>query len=196
MTIVTEQTALLSQRLKTDTADLHERMHGLMERGQPFANRDNYACFVQAQYYFQRDVEHLFDDPALQAAVPDLQVRGREAASLADLHDLGITPAPENIVTANITMPAALGWLYVSEGSTLGAAFLLKEAKANLGLSETFGARNLAAYPEGRALVWKRFVSFLDQPTLTEADHDAVIAGAAAAFERFGTLLTRHFQLA
>ncbi|WDZ98492.1 biliverdin-producing heme oxygenase [Herbaspirillum sp. WKF16] len=195
MNTVIERPALLSARLKHETATLHEQMHALMERARPFADRAHYARFVAAQYHFQRDVEHLFDDPAIQAAVPDLQVRGREAAALADLADLGAAPGEEALASRGVAMPAALGWLYVSEGSTLGAAFLLKEAKDKLGLTETFGARNLAAYPEGRALVWRRFVGFLDRPALAPAEHDAVLAGAAAAFGRFGDLLKRHFAL-
>ncbi|MRT31368.1 biliverdin-producing heme oxygenase [Herbaspirillum sp. CAH-3] len=187
--------ALLSARLKDETATLHEQMHALMEQAQPFASRAQYVRFVAAQYHFQRDVEHLFEDPAIQAAVPDLQVRGREAAALADLADLDAAPGDAAIATGKVAMPAALGWLYVSEGSTLGAAFLLKEVKDKLGLSETFGARNLAAYPEGRAVVWRRFVSFLDAPGLSAQEQDAVVAGARAAFERFGVLLKRHFAL-
>lgn len=187
--------ALLSARLKDETATLHEQMHALMEQAQPFASRAQYVRFVAAQYHFQRDVEHLFEDPAIQAAVPDLQVRGREAAALADLADLDAAPGDAAIATGKVAMPEALGWLYVSEGSTLGAAFLLKEVKDKLGLSETFGARNLAAYPEGRAVVWRRFVSFLDAPGLSAQEQDAVVAGARAAFERFGVLLKRHFAL-
>lgn len=187
--------ALLSARLKDETATLHEQMHALMEQAQPFASRAQYVRFVAAQYHFQRDVEHLFEDPAIQAAVPDLQVRGREAAALADLADLDAAPGNAAIATGKVAMPEALGWLYVSEGSTLGAAFLLKEVKDKLGLSETFGARNLAAYPEGRAVVWRRFVSFLDAPGLSAQEQDAVVAGARAAFERFGVLLKRHFAL-
>lgn len=187
--------ALLSARLKDETATLHEQMHALMEQAQPFASRAQYVRFVAAQYHFQRDVEHLFEDPAIQAAVPDLQVRGREAAALADLANLDAAPGDAAIATGKVAMPAALGWLYVSEGSTLGAAFLLKEVKDKLGLSETFGARNLAAYPEGRAVVWRRFVSFLDAPGLSAQEQDAVVAGARAAFERFGVLLKRHFAL-
>lgn len=187
--------ALLSARLKDETATLHEQMHALMEQAQPFASRAQYVRFVAAQYHFQRDVEHLFENPAIQAAVPDLQVRGREAAALADLADLDAAPGDAAIATGKVAMPAALGWLYVSEGSTLGAAFLLKEVKEKLGLSETFGARNLAAYPEGRAVVWRRFVSFLDAPGLSAQEQDAVVAGARAAFERFGVLLKRHFAL-
>lgn len=187
--------AALSQRLKTETAVQHERMHELMAQADPFANREGYARFVAAQYLFQRDVEHLFADPAVKAAVPDLEVRGREAASLADLADLGAPVVVEDAwASEGVRMPEALGWLYVSEGSTLGAAFLFKEAKAKLGLSETFGARNLAAYPEGRAIVWRRFVAALDALNDPQAQ-DAVIAGAHAAYERFGRLLQRHFAL-
>lgn len=195
MNTVTERPALLSERLKNETGELHELMHSLMERAQPFASRANYARFVAAQYHFQRDVEHLFADPSIRDAVPDLQVRGREAAALADLADLGASAGEEAIASQGVAMPEALGWLYVSEGSTLGAAFLLKEVKEKLGLSETYGARNLAAYPEGRAIVWRRFVSFLDRPSLPQSEHEAVLAGAAAAYGRFGDLLKRYFAL-
>ena len=61
--------------------------------------------------------------------------------------------------------------------------------------ARSLSARNLAAYPEGRAVVWRRFVSFLDAPGLSAQEQDAVVAGAAAAFERFGVLLKRHFAL-
>lgn len=186
----------LSQRLKAETAEQHERMHALMARGNPFADRSSYTHFVAAQYLFQRDVEHLFRDAAVQATVPDLEMRGRQEASLADLADLG-APAPQGeLASAGVGMPAALGWLYVSEGSTLGAAFLFKEARERLGLSETFGARNLAAYPQGRALAWRAFVASLDTPALADpALQNQVIAGANAAYDRFGSLLEQHFSI-
>ncbi|MBS3017717.1 Heme oxygenase PigA [Comamonas sp. PE63] len=186
--------ARLSQRLKTETAQQHERMHELMERGNPFADRGSYARFVAAQYLFQRDVEHLFQDTAVKAAVPDLEARGRQEASLADLADLGAELPQGALGSEAVGMPEALGWLYVSEGSTLGAAFLFKEARDRLGLSETFGARNLAAYPQGRALAWRAFVASLDAPALDDAAiQDKVIAGANAAYDRFGSLLERYF---
>ncbi|MGI4779240.1 MAG: biliverdin-producing heme oxygenase [Janthinobacterium lividum] len=185
----------LSQRLKTETEPQHLRMHHLMELGQPFANRVNYAAFVAAQYLFQRDVEHLFADPAVKAAVPDLDARGRGAASLGDLADLGAAVPHDALASIGVGMPQALGWLYVSEGSTLGAAFLVKEAERHLGLSAGFGARNLAAYPEGRAKAWRRFVASLDDEALPQESHDAVIEGAFAAYDRFGELLQRHFGL-
>lgn len=194
-TLVVERPSL-ALRLKTETAAQHERMHQLMGQANPFASRDNYARFVAAQYLFQRDVEHLFDDARVQRAVPDLDTRGRQQASLDDLRDLGAAlPPDEPFASKGVTMPEALGWLYVSEGSTLGAAFLFKEAQANLGLTADFGARNLAAYPEGRAVVWRRFVASLDSEQIDVAEHDAVIAGANAAYNRFGELLQRCYDL-
>lgn len=186
----------LSQRLKNETAERHEQLQQLMDRAQPFANRANYTRFAVAQYLFQRDVEHLFVDPGMQAMVPDLALRGRATAALADLADLGSpTPPEEPVASTGVGMPATLGWLYVSEGSTLGAAFLFKEAQARLGLSAEFGARNLAAYPEGRATAWRNFVTALDAKTLDVSAHADVIAGANSAYDRFAVLLGRLFSL-
>jgi heme oxygenase len=181
--------APLSQRIKAATSSEHDRMEKLMAKAQPFASRQAYAGFTAAQYLFQQDVEHFFADTVLQSAVPDLQVRGRLQAARDDLTDLGAAVPRQPIVTSHVSMPEALGWLYVSEGSTLGAAFLLKEAQEKLGLSATFGARNLAAYTGGRAQVWKRFTAALDaQPAQA---HEAIIAGALAAYKRMGDLLSR-----
>ncbi len=179
----------LSQRLKAETAHQHDRMEGLMARAAPFSSRDAYAAFTASQYLFQQDVENFFADPALQQAVPDLQVRGRLQHARDDLADLGAAVPHEAPATAHVTMPEALGWLYVSEGSTLGAAFLFKEAQQKLGLTATLGARNLAAYPGGRMQVWRQFQATLDaQPA---SDHAAILAGAQAAYERMGQLLGR-----
>ena len=80
-------------------------------------------------------------------------------------------------------MLTALGWLYVAEGSNLGAAFLLKEA-IKLGLNDGFGVRHLAAAPEGRGLHWKTFTAALDTVALTPEEEQRVVAGAKAAFAR------------
>lgn len=179
----------LSQRLRTETASEHERMHQLMAKADVFSNQQRYAKFTLAQYYFQQDVEYLFKYPELTELVPDIEVRGRSQAALQDLEDLGLEPQQDEIATQNVGLPQALGWLYVSEGSTLGAAFLFKEAQKSLGLSAEFGARNLAAYPEGRAKVWKRFVQALDDAKFSKQQQDQVIEGAMAGFARFGRLL-------
>ena len=81
-----------------------------------------------------------------------------------------------------------MGWIFVSEGSKLGAAFLIKRAVA-LGLSDSFGARHLGEPAGGRAEGWKQFTRILDNLELSAEEDAAAERGAVAAFERFTELL-------
>ncbi|MCA4163264.1 biliverdin-producing heme oxygenase [Acinetobacter baumannii] len=185
----------LSLRLKQETAAEHERMHQLMSEAKVFSSKEKYAQFTLSQYYFQREIEHLFKKEGVAGLIPDLDIRGRSKQALADLNDLGIQPNGQQLQSENVQLPEALGWIYVSEGSTLGAAFLFKEAQKHLGFSETFAARNLAAYPEGRAKVWKRFVKALDEAGFDQTQQDRVVQGALDAFGYFGQALDQLDEL-
>ncbi|WP_139239760.1 biliverdin-producing heme oxygenase [Acinetobacter baumannii] len=185
----------LSLRLKQETAAEHERMHQLMSKAKVFSSKEKYAQFTLSQYYFQREIEHLFEKEGVAGLIPDLDIRGRSKQALADLNDLGIQPNGQQLQSENVQLPEALGWIYVSEGSTLGAAFLFKEAQKHLGFSETFAARNLAAYPEGRAKVWKRFVQALDETDFDQTQQDRVVQGALDAFGYFGQALDQLDEL-
>ena len=185
----------LMQRLKQETAFLHDRMEELMAQAEVFENKDNYRQFTLSQYYFQKDVEHLYEDSQVQQLIPDLDVRGRSEAALHDLADLGMKPALNTIATESVQYPQSLGWIYVSEGSTLGAAFLFKAAQEKFGYSADFAARNLAAYPEGRAIVWKRFKQTLDDANFSQQEQQLIIEGAMQGFHRFGELLSQLKEL-
>lgn len=185
----------LSLRLKQETAAEHERMRQLMSEAKVFSSKEKYAQFTLSQYYFQREIEHLFEKEGVAGLIPDLDIRGRSKQALADLNDLGIQPNGQQLQSENVQLPEALGWIYVSEGSTLGAAFLFKEAQKHLGFSETFAARNLAAYPEGRAKVWKRFVKALDEAGFDQTQQDRVVQGALDAFGYFGQALDQLDEL-
>lgn len=184
-----------ADRLSAGTDDLHEHLHGVVAAAEPFASRERFGTWVSVQYRFQHAIEPLYHMPALQSWLPDLANRGRLAAARQDLVDLGVgVPAlpPADPVR---DLPEALGWLFVSEGSTLGAAVLLKKAKAQLSLTETHGARHLAAAPEGRAQHWKRFVQAVDDLELDATDDARMLAAARAAFQRFDGLLREAFHL-
>ncbi len=147
---------LRSQRLNLLTNEPHQRLESLVKSKEPFASRDNFARFVAAQYLFQHDLEPLYRNEALARLFPGLASRARDDAARADLADLG-HPVPEgdqSVREADLSLAEALGWLFVSEGSKLGAAFLFKKAAA-LELDENFGARHLAEPEGGRAQGWK-----------------------------------------
>lgn len=175
-----------TKRLKAATRKAHEALDGFIMSAKPFESRANFGKFVQTQYLFHRDLDALFSNAVLGDLLPDLDGRRRLGYIEQDLADLTIsTPEGETVRfkenDAAFDLAEALGWLYVVEGSNLGAAFLLKDA-AKLGLDENFGARHLAGAPEGRGLHWRTFVAALDSIDLTAEEEGRAIAGAEAAF--------------
>lgn len=181
----------LAEKLKLTTAQEHERMEVLMAKAEVFANRDNYIQFTLSQFYFQEIVENLYAYPEVKNVIKDLDQRGRSIAALNDLKDFAIEPKIKNFIETipKISPLEALGWIYVSEGSTLGAAFLFKQAQSELGLTAEYGARNLAAYPEGRMIVWRRFKEALNEQKFSELEKNEVVKGAMDGFNYFGYLL-------
>lgn len=177
-----------TKRLKAATREAHEVLDGFIMSAKPFESRESFGKFVQTQYLFHKDLDAFFFNETLDGLLPDLKGRRRLGFIEQDLADLEIS-TPESADArfsqndAAFDLPEALGWLYVVEGSNLGAAFLLKDA-AKIGLGETFGARHLAGAPEGRGLHWRTFVAALDAIELSEAEEGRVIAGAEAAFRK------------
>jgi heme oxygenase (biliverdin-IX-beta and delta-forming) len=187
-----------AKRLRCATAGTHERLDKSIMAADPFASRECYGFFLQVQHQFHREIDTLYANAQLDQLLPDLGDRRRLHLVEQDLADLQID-APMSrmapVFDSEADVPTALGWLYVAEGSNLGAAFLLKES-ARLGLSETFGARHLAAAPEGRGLHWKSFTAALDAVNLTAPEDERVVAGARAAFARVQALVGEFLAVA
>lgn len=173
-----------AKRLKAATHETHDRLDRKIMECKPFADLERYGRFLDVQYRFHHGIDPLYGHDELAAILPDLKARRRLDLIRKDMLDIEI-PLPVLTPDADylIDVPSALGWLYVAEGSNLGAAFLLKEA-AGLGLSETFGARHLAAAPEGRGLHWRRFTAALDRLDVSAEAEERVIEGARQAFSR------------
>jgi heme oxygenase len=184
---------LRSQRLNQITHEPHSKLDALVKAHAPFETPANFARFVVAQYLFQSELVSLYNDAELTAIVPDLPARCRADAAKADLADLDTdVPVPVAGALKHPTKAEALGWIFVSEGSKLGAAFLIKRA-VGLGLSEAFGARHLGEPAGGRAEGWKSFVKTLDGLVFSAQEEAEVEKGAIDAFNRFTVLLERAY---
>ncbi len=186
-----------AKRLKQATSRTHDGLDNSIMARRPFESRERYGLFVRVQHRFHREIDALYENRVLDQLLPDLPGRRRLPLIALDLADLGIVvpdaqTAPVFDGAEDVDIPTALGWLYVAEGSNLGAAFLLKEA-AKLGLDDGFGARHLASAPEGRGLHWKTFTAALDGASLTQSEEDRVIEGARAAFARVQGLVDEVF---
>jgi heme oxygenase len=170
------------KRLRLATAAAHDQLDRRVMAGQPFADLERYALFLQVQYRFHAIVDPLYRDGTLGHVLPDLDGRRRLALIERDILDVtGLIPGEPKKWLEPIDAVGGLGWLYVAEGSNLGAAILLKEAR-KLGLSEAHGARHLAGPPEGRGLHWRQFTTALDRIALEDEGEQRVAAGATEAF--------------
>jgi heme oxygenase len=175
--------ATRSQRLKAATRDSHGALDKRIMAGDIFADRANFARFLRVQFRFHRDIDALYANAALDALLPDLAERRRLPQVTRDLRDLEQSlpgPVPARLAP-DLPLASALGWLYVAEGSNLGGTILYKMA-ARLGLDADFGARHLAAHPDGAARHWRAFTAALDGVVLSDAEEQQVIDAADAAF--------------
>lgn len=187
-----------AKRLREATREMHERLDKSIMMHKAFESRARYGLFVKVQHQFHREIDALYANQVLDKLLPDLWGRRRFDLIERDLVDLRVTvpsldAPPAFASSTEADLPTALGWLYVAEGSNLGAAFLLNEAR-KLELSETFGARHLAGAPEGRGLHWKTFTVALDGVSLTGPEEERVIAGARAAFACVQRLVNEVFS--
>lgn len=172
-----------AQTLRRLTRDTHARLdQAIMAQG-IFQDRSRFARFLRVQHHFHADIAPLYAREDLNAQLPDLAQRARLARIIADLHALGSeVPSPATPpASLRFTLPTALGWLYVAEGSSLGGAVILKLA-SSLGLSAQFGASHLAPATAGVASHWRDFTTALDAIELSAEEEADVIAGARAAF--------------
>ena len=182
-------------QLKAATKPVHERLDTRIMQARPFDSLYRYEQFLLVQHDFHVLVSPLYQRDDLVQLLPDLKARDRLPRIEQDLADLEIdvptkTPA---LSTQELALADALGWLYVAEGSNLGAAFLLKAAQ-KLGLSEDFGARHLAAAAEGRGLHWKTFTEALDAIALQPHEQSQLIVGAERAFDMVRTAVEARFS--
>lgn len=180
----------LHNKIKNKTGGEHERLRNLLIELDLFKNLEQYKKFTLAQYNFHCVVEDLFIEHDINELIPNIKCTERLITLRKDLEDLHIHPEGVSIKNTIISNRyEALGWLYVSEGSTLGAAMILKGVKSEYGLSENFGARNLGEYPEGRAIYWANFTDGLNKLHLNLEEEKALINGVFSAFKTFGLML-------
>ncbi|GCE88495.1 heme oxygenase [Komagataeibacter diospyri] len=170
----------LSGYLREATQQEHDAVNHAVMSGGMFTDATGYRAFVLLQYLFHRDISPLYDNQDLAHIVPDLAARNRFRQISADMADLGVA-LPASGAPPGITDPSnAIGWLYVAEGSKLGANFLIKLA-GKMGFNENSGARHLAPDPMGRGPSWAAFRKAMDNAQL---DPERCVQGARDSYAR------------
>ncbi|NHF74458.1 biliverdin-producing heme oxygenase [Paracoccus xiamenensis] len=183
-----------SAMLRQETRTAHKGVDDAIMESGALDSPQNYMCFVRFQHQLMLDLEPLYRRADLQQIIPDLPQRSRLAAVESDAAYLEID-LPESYANSldlsGISIPEALGWLYVSEGSNLGAAFLAKAVLAHE-MTGDAGAAHLAAPPVGRAAHWRGFTTALNAVKQSTDEERSTIDGARNAFAHVRVLIGTH----
>ena len=173
------------ERLRTETRAAHEAIERDLDWETRVATRDDYRGLLARFWGF-----HVVLEPALARALRDpdfFDPRRRLDHLAADLRFLGLDdPAIDALPRAPIDPPrgrdAALGALYVLEGSTLGGQVIAKHIARQLGLTAEGGCRYYAAHGRETGAMWKGFRQRLaDQAA--GGDPAAIVSSATLTFD-------------
>lgn len=182
--------------LRTATAASHTALEALPVSEsilKPDVTDLDYAHYLNLMRDVVKDAEqNIF--PILNTVVPDLESRNKTQHIEADLAALGaITETAEKPLSEGIehlTIPFALGILYVVEGSSLGGRVILKNINAVLGHDADSGAAYFSGYGGQTGSRWKAFLEVLVTYESANDAADEIIAGANYAFDS----IKKHFS--
>lgn len=123
---------------------------------------------------------------------PFLDPRRRMHLLAADLAVLGASPfAVDALPSCPVPLlgnaAAALGSLYVMEGSTLGGRIIERHVERRLGFDHLSGCSYFAGYGARTGAMWRAFLARLELAPLGDAA--GIAAGAVATFERLAEWL-------
>jgi heme oxygenase (biliverdin-IX-beta and delta-forming) len=167
--ISTSSPQTLRFRLRDSTRDVHRRLDLALESQGLMAKFDGYQSILRRFLGLYRPLEqHLagisWGDSPIEARARmkshwlkrDLQYLGMTVDDIERLPDCRSTPQPASVAEG-------LGVLYVLEGATLGGQVISRQLYSRLGIGPDNGGRFFAAYGEKTGVMWRDFVSVLDQ---------------------------------
>lgn len=157
---------MLMDELRQKTSALHRATESAFDLPRVCASPANYAAMLRTMLSVYRPLERRLD--RVDWRQTDIQWAQRKKTALLerDLKALGegtnVADSPE---AANIPLQstaAAIGCLYVLEGSTLGAQFIVKQIDKTLKLTPKTGAAFFAAYGASTREKWASFSAAAD----------------------------------
>lgn len=181
---------LFHERLKEVTADAHQALEAAAISKalvSPELDLSTYKTYLRLMLDVNWDVEeNVF--PLVTDIITDLPSREKSKSIVVDLEVLGETDVvpSERPFTSDgkiITKPFALGILYVTEGSTLGGRYILKNIQKTLRLNEG-GTAYFSGYGEQTGSQWKKFMEQLSGYAVAQDCEDEIISGAVYAFNK------------
>lgn len=182
-------------RLATDA--IHQRLHRhpmLQRMADGSIVRSDYIALLQQFLVFHELIEErLRGGPDLAAHGIDLAERCRSPMLRRDLTDLG---APAMTARPALQGPrmlgsaaAAIGYLYVSEGSRMGGLALARSLDGLLAPVSVAGRSFLLGYGPRHGAMWRALCDAIEGLGAADEGRDAMISAALEAFILFETCI-------
>ncbi|MDR6968423.1 heme oxygenase [Flavobacterium arsenatis] len=179
-------TVTFLDKLRNKTSASHKNLESLpisKSIVNPKITIEEYALYLSLMHDVVKNLEEDIY-PILSDAIPDLNERKKTHFIL---NDLKFTKSEKKqnhspFDATGISVPFAMGIMYVVEGSTLGGRFIIKNIQESFGFDEENGASYFGGYGNKTGSFWKKFLNSMtdfEQQTNSEKE---IISGADYAF--------------
>lgn len=162
-------------RLRAATNDNHRRVDEIFS-GFDLNDRDSYRRFLLAQAAAHLPLERALDAGFAERVLADWPERRRADRLRDDLAALALDEPEPEAVRPLANDAAALGTLYVLEGSRLGAAYLRRSVPP---------AFPQAYLEPGSSNLWRGLIDVLERSLTSDTARQSAIDAAHAAFDAF-----------
>jgi heme oxygenase (biliverdin-IX-beta and delta-forming) len=178
------------QQLRNETAECHTALEknpysiALMHTN---VTMEDYSTYLQKLYGFVYGFEKTVF-PLLTAVDPDIESRRKSRLMEQDIKLLGGNLTKLQVMSEDvfkehyISQAAALGGLYVLEGSMLGGNIIKKHLQEKLSDSVVNKTNYFTAYGTELGKVWKVFLNLLTQNASDAVKEEAIIKSAITTF--------------
>lgn len=185
-------------KLKTQTDPLHKKLDTCLLSARIISadvDKKDYSNYLHVSLQMHHEVEwYVF--PIIDKIITDSSIRKKALKIAKDIESLSIhTNVNQSFMDDhyNKKLNFNLGIMYVTEGSTLGGLYIIKNLYKVLGT--TVPSAFLTTYGENTGMLWSNFLKLLENHliTLDEIQKDEIIAGAVYAFGRANHLFNYNF---
>lgn len=182
----------ISVRLKEETAPFHIQIEqndyakGIMNQT---LTLEEYRTYLEKFYGFVTLAEQQITAlPEWEELGFDIGSRMKTPLLEQDLIELGLSRADlKKLASCNevpdvSTLPRALGYLYVLEGSTLGGQLITRQLKQFLPVTPESGGRYFSSYGADLRAKWLEFRELLEKEAVTADQQEEVLSAAKQTF--------------
>jgi heme oxygenase len=181
---------MLSNNIKEATKAAHQQLEVIVvKKLKSIRNPEDYADLLKHFYVYFSKVEQVITPFITKEILPDYGDRRNSSYLKNDIEALGasVTDLPFAQAPAIDNTMAALGALYVLEGSVMGGRIIVQMLeKAGI----TTGISFFSGYGEATGTMWQRFTTVLNQQASTLEQEAAAIEAANATFTQFGKVFS------